>query len=456
MFHPQNNFHNPPLHVPMVMPTMNHFPNQIDQHQPQNPNNFEENSPDTFTEVINISKIKDGFFIGDKLAAISIDVVIQFKITHFINATGTQIMNQWESLGINYLTLNWSENERQILFDGKDIIADKIVEFIDNSFIEGEGLLAHSFKGQNRVCLVVLIYLMKKYKWSLNKSLDYLKSKKNDVDIVPYFYAQLVKFEERLRKRGELNSDIPWPSTFLLKDKDEKLICNTYMNGLPSEKDNLKNENFCNNNEIIRHIIWNDENPVQKGPLEIVDREHDLFLEKDIKPVTSHQRIRPTKKCIKNSGNNDKENRYNVYDNNLNLDKSKSGLMNNNYIGNNNINNYNFSDNRNNNNTNEENNNMASALYNLESLNSLNHENVKNYGVIYDNNNNINNNIKNRYNFKENTNFNNINLSPNNNQINTNTSINIKKPNTQIQNNNKNNKPKRALSNKKNDRTIIR
>ena len=126
MFHPQNNFHNAPLHVPMAMPTMNHFQNQIEQLQPPNPNNLEENSPDTSTEVINISKIKDGFFIGDKLAAISIDVVIQFKITHFINATGTQIMNQWESLGINYLTLNWSENEKQILFDGKDIIADKL------------------------------------------------------------------------------------------------------------------------------------------------------------------------------------------------------------------------------------------------------------------------------------------------------------------------------------------
>ena len=309
MFHPQNNFHNTPLHVPMAMPNMNHFPNQIEQVAPPDPNSLQDNSQDAFTEVINISKIKDGFFIGDKLAAISIDVIIQFKITHFINATGTQIMNQWESLGINYLTLNWSENERQILFDGKDIIAEKIVEFIDNSFIEGEGLLAHSFKGQNRVCIVVLIYLMKKYKWSLNKSLDYLKSKKNDVDIAPYFFVQLIKFEERLKNRGELNNDIPWPSTFLLKDKDEKLICNTYMNGLPSQKDNLKNEIINNNNEQNRHIIWNDENPVQKGPLEIVDREHDLFLEKDIRPVTSHQRIRPTKKCIKYNGNIKRENK---------------------------------------------------------------------------------------------------------------------------------------------------
>ena len=54
------------------------------------------------------------------------------------------------------------------------------------------------FKGQNRVCIVVLIYLMKKYKWSLKKSMEYLKSKKQDVDIPSYFLSQLIKFESRL------------------------------------------------------------------------------------------------------------------------------------------------------------------------------------------------------------------------------------------------------------------
>ena len=62
------------------------------------------------TEVLNIAKIKEGFYVGDKISAISIDVIIQFKITHMINATGNQIMNQWESIGISYLTLNWSES----------------------------------------------------------------------------------------------------------------------------------------------------------------------------------------------------------------------------------------------------------------------------------------------------------------------------------------------------------
>lgn len=133
---------------------------------------------DMVTEVLNISKIKEGFYIGDKISAISLDVILQFKITHMINATGNQIMNQWESLGISYLTLNWSETPKQILFDSKDEIANRIVEFIDGSLLgKGEGLLAHSLKGQNRVCIVVLIYLMKKYKWSLIKSMQLLKSK---------------------------------------------------------------------------------------------------------------------------------------------------------------------------------------------------------------------------------------------------------------------------------------
>ena len=463
MFHPQNNNNNIPLHVPMPMHPLNHFPNQIDE---LSPSPLPDMNQEAMTEVINISKIKDGFFIGDKLAAISIDVVIQFKITHFINATGNQVMNQWESLGIIYLTLNWSENERQILFDGKDEIADKIVQFIDNSFVEGEGLLAHSFKGQNRVCLVVIIYLMKKYKWSLNKSMDYLKSKKNDVEIVPYFYIQLVKFEERLKQRGELSNDIPWPSTYLLKDREETLICNTYINGLPSEKDKYPNKNNNqNNNSEVRHIIWNDENPSQKGPLEVIDKEHDLFLEKDIKPVTSHQRIRPTKKSIRYSGNNNNNigNNYNSLNKNINNIKFVNNYMENS----NNIlinqQKYNMPGNNlssNNNMINQNNNFNNIQSYNLGSLNSLNPTNVKNYGVIYDNNNNINNTKqlnKNGINFNKNNNNNYQNdfLQNNNNINNTNTSIDMKKTNSQMNSNNPNNKVKRPSSNKKNDKANI-
>ena len=203
---------------------------------------------DMMTEILNISKIKEGFYIGDRISAISIDVIFQFKITHMINATGNQIMNQWESIGISYLTLNWSENPKQILFDNKDEIANRVVEFIDNSLIgKGEGILAHSLKGQDRVCIVVLIYLMKKYKWSLNKSMQYLKSKKQDVDIPSYFFEQLKNFENRLKQRGELPPrDIPWEFEEL-PDPEEKLLRNTYLNGVKVEINNNFTPNRKNN-----------------------------------------------------------------------------------------------------------------------------------------------------------------------------------------------------------------
>ena len=268
-------------------------------------NNESLDGQDYVTEVLNISKIKEGFYIGDKIAAISIEVVVQFKLTHMINASGNQIINQWETIGMKYLTLNWSESPNQILFDPNDEIADKILFFIDDSCINGEGLLAHSFKGQDRVCIVVLIYLMKKYRWSLKKSMEYLKSKKQDVDIPPFFLSQLIKFESRLIQRGELTKDIPW-SFENLKDPEEKLLRNTYMNGINVINRQNINDKFMNNKSNLRHIIWADTNPNQQIPISIVNLDKDLFFKQNIRPIYPHQQKRPLKPCIKSNKVNKK------------------------------------------------------------------------------------------------------------------------------------------------------
>ena len=232
---------------------------------------IEDNNNQDLTEILNISKVKEGFYIGDKMSAICIEVIIQFKITHILNTTGTQVMNNWESIGIKYLTLNWTENENQILFDNKDEISNKIVEFIDKGIEEGEGLLAHSFKGQNRGCIVVIIYLMKKYRWSLNKSMEYLKSKKKDIDITPYFFKQLCNLEKRLLKRNEINiKDIPWEFSNL-KNPEEKLLRNTYMNGLHQPISVAFNEDNYKRNK--KHIRWKDE--INNEKIEIIDLKKD-------------------------------------------------------------------------------------------------------------------------------------------------------------------------------------
>ena len=349
---------------------------------------------DMVTEVLNISKIKEGFYIGDKISAISLDVILQFKITHMINATGNQIMNQWESLGISYLTLNWSETPKQILFDSKDEIANRIVEFIDGSLLgKGEGLLAHSLKGQNRVCIVVLIYLMKKYKWSLIKSMQLLKSKKQDVDIPNYFFEQLKNFENRLKQRGELTRDIPWEFADLV-DPEEKLLRNTYLNGLKIEL----NENMNTNNQAkdLRHIMWADNNLYQKPLNVIVNAEHDLFLlkDKDIRPVTAHLSLRPKKGCIKGSNNNNYNNMGMSIQNNQNnpnrinnksLNIINTGNMNkmmsNNFNNVDDFNNNNFGINKNNNSYNPQQQQMGN-WNNMNEIEIEKKEMIKEYLII--------------------------------------------------------------------------
>ena len=385
-------------------------------------NNLEEmaDQQDMTTEILNISKIKEGFYIGDKISAISLDVIIQFKITHIINATGNQIINQWESIGVSYLTLNWTEVPNQILFDKADEIANKIVEFIDNSYLGmGEGLLAHSFRGQDRVCIVALIYLMKKYKWSLNKSMEYLKSKKQDIDIPEYFFVQLQNFESRLKNRRELTRDIPWEFGNLI-DSEEKLLRNTYMNGLKPKI--INNINKFKDNK--RHIIWADINNFQKMPTEVVNSNDDLFFKKDIKPITAHQSLKPIKGCIKGGNNNIS---YGIRKNNIGINEGNNNLSNrNNYkMANKNEEYKNILENKN---INENRNAYINNIYCQKDENNLRDNNIKNNNFI---NKSVNNNFYNNH-----QEFNDINLIATGKYA---TTINKANNNTNINNNISNN-----------------
>ncbi len=259
------------------------------------------------SEIINISKIKDSFFIGDKIAGTNLDVLIQFKISHILNAAGNQIINYFESIGIQYYTLFWSENPNQNLFDPNDEVVDKILLFIRDSFIKGEGLLIHSVKGKNRCCVVVIIYLMKKYYWSVNKCIDFLKSKKEDIEIEPYFLEQLLSFEIRLSKITNIKTSNWKDITF--KDNDENLLRNTYVNGLPVKEMNSIGINEINNDKngvngslntkSNKHINWAEEDKLIN-----YNYEKELCFQQDIKIITCHLTSKPLKSSIKNPKKN--------------------------------------------------------------------------------------------------------------------------------------------------------
>ena len=253
------------------------------------------------TEIINITKIKEALFIGDKTEGTNLDVILQFKISHMINASGNQILNQFETIGVRYLTLNWSEYSSHQLFDSKDEMQNKIISFIDNAIENGEGLLVFSLKGNNRAYIIVIIYFMKKYFWSLNKCIEFLMAKKKDLNISVYFLKQLREYEGRIKTK--LSKD--WYNLNNIKDNDEFLIRNTYLNSLiqPKIKNNINDleiHNYYHNYNDKPHIKWGDNNSYNKYNGLIIDNSNnDLILKKNVKDIVSHLRFIPKKKCIK-------------------------------------------------------------------------------------------------------------------------------------------------------------
>ena len=155
-----------------------------------------------------------------------------------------------------------------------------------------------------------------------------------------FFMIQLKNFENRLIQRGELTHDIPWEFGGLT-DPEEKLLRNTYINGLPVPKVNQINNNI----KKARHIMWADTNPYKQSPIELHDVSNDLLLQSDIRPVFVHQSL-PRKSSIKGSNNSNNnytdmfQNKNNIMmNNNVNnltsVTVNSMNNMNNNYINNN-------------------------------------------------------------------------------------------------------------------------
>ena len=283
------------------------------------------------TEIVNISKIEDGFFIGDKYCGTNIDVIIQFKITHIINTCGNQILNQFETLGVKYFTLNWQENPIQILFDSKDEIQTKLVSFIEEGLTKGEGLLVHSVKGINRALVIVVVYFMKKFCWSLKKCLEFIKIKVKNGKIEKYFLKQLESYEKRIKRKMSKE----WYNLTSIKSDEEMMIRNTYLNSLLKENGKNNKNKFINMIKSQYKIKYNTNHHVSWGNINN-QTENDLFLKQNINDIESHIRLKPEKKCIKTENplkdDSDTENIKNYIDSNLNKYMSNNIIIENNFV----------------------------------------------------------------------------------------------------------------------------
>lgn len=218
--------------------------------------------------ILGAVKVKDGLFIGDELAAQDLEFIVANKVTRVINCCGRQVPNQWEPCGVVYLTYCWVDADNQIILDQRDVVANEIFRFVEQALECAESVLIHSVRGQSRSCCVLSAYMMKKYKWGLRKTMEFLSTRRPDLNLKPSFLQQLSGYERRLMSQSKSAFSLDWnDANFSRLESEELLLRNTYINSQMGPLIEFQTNDNADAMKVPK-LIWMDNNTDDKLRLE--------------------------------------------------------------------------------------------------------------------------------------------------------------------------------------------
>lgn len=177
-------------------------------------------------ELVGAIKVKDGLFIGDQYAGQDLEFVVANKVTHVINCAAGQVPNHWEPIGVRYLCFTWDDTDSQVLFE--EPAFQTACEFTEVATLQGESVLMLSLKGIGRCCALAVAYLMRRFRWSCAKSLDFMRSRQPSIRLNAGFLRQLQGLETRMSRSGGGPRSRGWDES--PEDEEERLVSNTFRN----------------------------------------------------------------------------------------------------------------------------------------------------------------------------------------------------------------------------------
>lgn len=87
--------------------------------------------------------------------------------------------------------------------------------------------LIHSFDGANRSLVMLVAFLMNRYKWKLSKALEFVRSKQLFIGLSEHYIEQLEILEHILMQAG-----IPLSSEWRIEytSTEEEIVSKTFLN----------------------------------------------------------------------------------------------------------------------------------------------------------------------------------------------------------------------------------
>ena len=211
--------------------------------------------------------------------------------------------NHWEPVGILYLTLNWQDDEKQTLFDQQERIPDEIYRFMETAIANHESVLVQSQRAMNRACFVIASFVMRRYRWSLLKTLEFLNSRRPDLEMRQSFLSQLSLFENRLVQRGLGPKTSKWTelsdNSFHLEN-EELILRNTFLNSQQAPLADLSRIHMTQEKTFT--LQWRDQTQERKGLTEENRDEDDLVNLRNPAPIQSHRQVHRLKSVVKGRG----------------------------------------------------------------------------------------------------------------------------------------------------------
>lgn len=171
-------------------------------------------------------------------------------------------------------------------------MTEEIFEFIEETLEKSESVLIHSARGQSRSSAVIAVYMMKKYKWTLLKTLEFLNSRRPDLEIRASFIQQLNMFENYLSRLGQGPRTQDWneiSDKAFYMENEELLLRNTFLNARMGPFVDYNQRDISYNKPKVRgRLVWADEKRIplaQEGP-----DEFDLVNKINIEMIDLHHR----------------------------------------------------------------------------------------------------------------------------------------------------------------------
>ena len=137
-----------------------------------------------------------------------------------------------------------------------------IIDFIDDALDNGLSVLLASARGKCRSAAACVAYIMSRYSWGFDKSHQYLRSKKPDIDINESFVRQLISLERKQLMKRVAKRDESYRNVDLMRMKDWNTSYISKMKLLVSEGsteyENLDEELLlvvCSTSYLIPHTM---------------------------------------------------------------------------------------------------------------------------------------------------------------------------------------------------------